>query len=150
MFHYMPLKPRLGRLFQTVNLIQLLHEHCTREDDGVLRDLWDTDRWKRWYSSTGEFEGDVNGICLGFCSDGVNPFKSMHCQYSMWPLMITVMNFPIALRKSIAGILLLGKSTRFNFVNRFDVLWRSLHRKIPTIFSTLFNTSEQLILKYVI
>ena len=46
---------------------------------------------------------------LSFCSAGVNLFKALHVVYSLWSLMITVVNFPVALCKSFAGILLLGK-----------------------------------------
>ena len=81
-----------------------------------MRDIWDTERWKKdWYGVDGEYEGDRSGVTLSFCSDGVNPYKSMHEVYSMWPLMITVMNLPIALPKSIGGILLLGIENIFFF-----------------------------------
>ena len=45
---------------------------------------------------------------MSFCSDGVNPLKTMHLVYSMWPLMVSILNFPVALRKSVGGILLVG------------------------------------------
>jgi hypothetical protein len=107
-YKYMPITHRIARLFQDENLVKIIQLHCTRSDDGVLRDLWDTERWKKWYDCDGEFGGDKRGVTLSFCTDGVNPFKAMHLIKSIWPLMITVMNFPIALRKSCAGILLLG------------------------------------------
>ena len=105
----MPIGPRLARMFQDENLVKILQKHCSRTEDGILRDLWDTERWKRWYSKGGEFDGDPSGITLSFCSAGVNLFKALHVVYSLWSLMITVVNFPVALCKSFAGILLLGK-----------------------------------------
>ena len=52
--------------------------------------------------------GDKSACTLSFCSDGVNPFKTMHVVYSMWPLMLPILNLPVALRKSVGGILLVG------------------------------------------
>ena len=43
-----------------------------------------------------------------FFSDGVNPYKSMHVIYSMWSIMLSLLNFPMTLRKSVGGILLVG------------------------------------------
>ena len=53
-------------------------------------------------------KGDCTGYVLSFCSDGVNRYKSMHVVYLMWPIMLSLLNFPIPLRKSVGGILLVG------------------------------------------
>ena len=108
-FKYFPLIPRIARIYQTENLVKLLHEHSVRPDDGFLKDILDTDRWKKqWFGQNGEFNGLSSGCVLNFCTDGVNPFKTMHLVYSMWPMMVSVLNFPISFRKSVGGILLLG------------------------------------------
>ena len=67
-----------GRLFQYENMVAIVLEHCSRKEDCVLRDIWDTELWK------GQFGGDTNGVRLGLCTDGVSPFKGMHVVYSMW------------------------------------------------------------------
>ena len=126
----MEIGPRIGRLYQNENLVRILQHHCTREDDGLMRDLWDTSKWKqKWYGMNGLFKGDPKGITMSFCTDGVNPYKTMHHVYSMWPLMITIMNFPIALRKSVGGILLLGM-----VFSREDI------RVLKSIYKNLFLT----------
>ena len=38
---------------------------------------------------------DSNGCVLSFCSDGVNPYKSMHVVYSVWSIMLSLLNFSI-------------------------------------------------------
>ena len=78
-----------------------------RPKDGYIKDIWDTARWGKWFIKDGEFEGS-HGFAMSFCSDGVNPFKTMHTVCSIWPLMISSLNFPSALRKSVGGIMLVG------------------------------------------
>ena len=69
----------------------------------------DTPRWKDdWFGPGGEFDEQQSGCVLNFCTDGVNPFKSLKTVYSMWPMMLSVLNFPVAFRKSVGGIMLLG------------------------------------------
>ena len=107
-FKYFPLSPRIARIYQNENLVKLLQAHSSRQDDGILKDVFDTDRWKKsWFGENGEFKRDT-GCALNFCTDGVNPFKTMHLIYSMWPLMTSILNFPISFRKSVGGIMLLG------------------------------------------
>ena len=61
-YHYMPIAPRISRLFQDINLVKVLQLHCSREHDGVLRDLWDTERWKGWFLQDGELGGESVGV----------------------------------------------------------------------------------------
>ena len=108
-FKYLPLSPRLARIYQNENLVALLQSHVSRPDDGYLHDILDTPRWKNdWFGSDEEFDGLMPGSVLNFCTDGVNPFKAINTVYSMWPMMVSLLNFPISFRKSVGGILLLG------------------------------------------
>jgi len=45
---------------------------------------------------------------LALCTNGVNPFAHNRVQYSMWPIMLTLLNLPRNLRNSFASILLGG------------------------------------------
>ena len=104
-FKYFPIIPRIARMFQDTNLSQLLQEHSTCTDNGMLKDILDTERWKKdWFSDHGEFQGDLSCV-LNFCTDGVNPFRTIGVNYSMWPMMMSVLNFPVSFRKSVGGIL---------------------------------------------
>ena len=47
-------------------------------------------------------------MAVNFSTDGVNPLKTIGYNYSMWPMMMSVLNFPISFRKSVHGILFLG------------------------------------------
>ena len=105
---YLPLKPPIARMCQDENLIKIMQLHCARKGDGFLRDIWDTNQWKEeWFGRNGEFGGN-DGVALDFCTDGINPMKTMQLVYSVWPLMISVLNLPISRRKSIGGIMVVG------------------------------------------
>ena len=70
--------------------------------------LFLTSSWRRNYGSNGLFNGDNRGISLALCTDGVNPFAHNRVQYSMWPIMLTLLNLPRNLRNRFASILLVG------------------------------------------
>ena len=107
-FKYLPLAPQLARMYQNENLVSLLQAHSTRNKDGIMKDILDTDRWKKlWFGPNREFN-DNTGCVLNFCTAGVNPYKTMHLVYSMWPMMMCALNFLISFQKSVWGILLLG------------------------------------------
>lgn len=53
----------------------------------------------------GVFGGDPRGIALALCTDGVNPFAHNRVVYSMWPIMLTLLNLPW---KLFSNILLVG------------------------------------------
>lgn len=57
---------------------------------------------------TGIFGGDHRGVSLALCTDGVNPFAHNQVVYSMWPIMLTLLNLPQRLRNLFANILLVG------------------------------------------
>ena len=97
-FKYFPIGPRISRLYQDGNLIKILHDHSSGPKGGK----------NDWFGSSGIIKGVSNGCVLSFCSDSAKPYKSMHVVYSMWPIMLSLLNFPIPLRKFANGILLVG------------------------------------------
>ena len=109
-FTYLPLKPRLSRLFGTSNMAQVLQSHAVVEvsETEPIYDIQQSSAWKKAYSNTGLFQGDPRGISLSLCTDGVNPFAHNRVSYSMWPIMLTLLNLPRKLRNRFASILLVG------------------------------------------
>ena len=106
-FKYFPIGPRKGRLYQDKILTKTLHAHSSRPEGGFIKDMWDTNRKKNdCFGSSGIMKGDCPGYVLSFCSDGVNRYKSMHVVYLMWPIMLSLLNFPF--EESVCGILLVG------------------------------------------
>ena len=106
-FTYLPLGPRLERMFGTPNLSQIVQSHCPRSD-GYIYDIHDSIVWEQSYSTQGIFSGDSRGISLGLCTDGVNPFSQNRVSYSMWPIVLTVLNLPRLTRYKSSSLFLVG------------------------------------------
>ena len=109
-FTYLPLKPRLARLFNTSNMAQVLQSHAVlrESDESSIYDIHQSTAWNDAYRVDGLFGGDKRGISLALCTDGVNPFAHNKVAYSMWPIMLTLLNLPRYMRNLFASILLVG------------------------------------------
>ena len=108
-FIYMPLGPRLERMFGTSNLSQIVQAHSSRvKMPGVMYDIHDSPSWKALFSPEGIFKGDKRGVAFSLCTDGVNPFSVQRISYSMWPIMVTLLNLPRDIRNNFSNILLVG------------------------------------------
>ena len=108
MFCYLPLGPCLMRLFGTSNLAKLVQEHGKVSHTSVMHDIHDAPVWKDAYERNGIFGGDSRGISLSLCTDGVNPFSHLRCNYSMWPIMLCLINLPRNIRNNFNNIFLVG------------------------------------------
>ena len=128
-FRYIPLAPRLQRLFHDSYMSQKLQSHSKRNDEPtskVMTDIHDSAAWTSKYSDNGAFQGDPRGVSLALCTDGMNPFSKMNQTYSMWPIVLTVLNLPRHIR-NLAGSMLLsgiipGRSEPKNMDAYLDVL----------------------------
>ena len=107
-FTYLPLKPRLTRFFGSSNLASALQSHVQLPFSKSISDIQQAKAWKEAYSSTGVFKGDPRGVSLALCTDGVNPFAHNKVSYSMWPIMMTILNLPRKMRNHFGSILLVG------------------------------------------
>lgn len=108
-FTYIPIGPRLARLYGEVNLAQLVMSHPGSDYDGD--EMWDVHHsasWKELYSENGYFGGDKMGISFALELDGVNPFHNIGAIYSMTPIMLTILNFPRHIRNAFGNINLVG------------------------------------------
>ena len=108
-FIYLPLQPRLTRMFGSQNIAEILQSHGgSLKHSPLMYDIHDSPIWKGAYSADGLFNGDKRGISLAFCTDGVNPYSHNRVTYSMWPIMLTLLNLPRSIRNSFSSIFLLG------------------------------------------
>ena len=72
------------------------------------------------------FASDPLGLALQFCMDGTNPFAKETVTFSMWPIVLSILNLPPNLRHrpsflQLVGIIL-GKSEPANTDLYLDVL----------------------------
>ena len=107
-FTYLPLGPRLTRLLGDVNLAELVQTHSGSELHYEVHDIHGSPSWAKTYSPQGIFNGDKRGISLALCTDGVSHFNHNWVSYSMWPIMLTILNLPRAIRNHFGNILLVG------------------------------------------
>ena len=107
-FLYLPIRPRLERISGTSKLSQIVQAHGLLSDSENILDIQDAPVWKQAFKPDGIFKGDPRGIGLSLCTDGVNPFSHQRVTYSMWPIMMTILNLPRHVRNCFSNILLLG------------------------------------------
>ena len=108
-FKYIPLFPRLRRMFANSVMSELLQSHSSNSGDGILvSDIHQSPAWATKYDKEESFQGDPRGISLAFCSDGMNPFAKEGLSYSMWPIVLTVLNLPRHIRNLAGSVLLTG------------------------------------------
>ena len=75
-FVYMPIGPRLERLYGTKNnIISELLQSYTNISSDKMNDIQDSPCWKALFGVDGPFGGDKRGLALSLCVDGVNPFS---------------------------------------------------------------------------
>lgn len=109
-FKYIPLAPRIKRMFANKNVSELLQKHQDKhaKSETSISDFHETNAWKSLYSADGYFKGDPRGISLSLCTDGTNPFSKEKISYSMWPIALTILNLPFGVRNLPKSILLAG------------------------------------------
>jgi len=73
-----------------------------------IKDIHDSKVWKDAYAGDGVFHGDVRGIALSLCMDGLNPYSKNKVNYSMWPIVLGLLNLPRSIRFLYENVLLTG------------------------------------------
>ncbi|KAI8490598.1 hypothetical protein Bbelb_318660 [Branchiostoma belcheri] len=111
-FFFLPLIPRLRRLYEIKAFSHLLSKHMDRGvANDIVRDIHDSPGWHRQFEQGGLFEGDPRHLLLQFCQDGMNPFDMRKNVYSMSPQLMKVMNLPMTAREKLGFLLLVGLIT---------------------------------------
>ncbi|XP_052724058.1 uncharacterized protein LOC128193906 [Vigna angularis] len=92
---YLPLVPRLKRLFSNSNDAKLMRWHADgRIKDGNLRHPADAMQWKNFDSMFPNFCEDSRNIRFGLATDGMNPYGNLSSKHSSWPVMLVIYNLP--------------------------------------------------------
>ena len=108
-FIYLPVGPRISRIFGEESLAKLLQCHDgSIHTHSLMWDIHDSPVWKDLYSEEGYFQGNRNGISFALELDGVNPYHNVGIQYSMTPIMLTLLNLPRNVRNQFGNIFLVG------------------------------------------
>ena len=93
---YLPIIPRLKRLYTKPDMAKLMRWHAEgRIDDGMLRHPDDSPRWKYMHRKFPENIGDdLRNVRLALSTDGMNLFSNMSTMHSTWPLNLCIYNLP--------------------------------------------------------
>ncbi|XP_058729647.1 uncharacterized protein LOC131601773 isoform X2 [Vicia villosa] len=93
--HYLPLTPRLKRLYASMSSAPHMTWHYeTRREPGVLCHPSDGESWKHFDQVYPDFAAEPRNVRLGLCTDGFAPFNHTTSRYSCWPVIVTPYNLP--------------------------------------------------------
>lgn len=104
-FSYASLRESLELYFGCSNIAQFMQGlggGGMHIPNGMLNDITETAKWREWTDT----EDNTPTIILGMNTDGINPYHSQGIQYSMWPLILTIMNLPKHIRNKEKGFIL--------------------------------------------
>ncbi|KAJ9539147.1 hypothetical protein OSB04_031880 [Centaurea solstitialis] len=92
---YLPIVPRLKRLFANAKDAKLLRWHAEeRKKDGKIGYVTDSPQWRNINSDFEDFGEKVRNIRFGLSSDGINPFGNMSSRHSTWPVLLCIHYLP--------------------------------------------------------
>ena len=109
-FYYYPLGPRWKRMYGNATIAEVLQSHGDRDMHPTINvnDIIGSKSWCKAYSPQGFFKGEKRGVSAQLSTDGVNPFSRNKVVYSMWPIMLTVLNLPKRVRNLFSNMMLVG------------------------------------------
>ncbi|GKA67005.1 uncharacterized protein Tco_0766813 [Tanacetum coccineum] len=133
---YLPIKPRLERLFSNekdAKLLRWLAEE--RKIDGKMRHLADSLQWNI-DNEFKEFGDEIRNIRYGLSSDGINPFGNMSSRHSTWPVLLCVYNLPpwLCMKQKYIMMSLLIQGPK-QPVNDIDIYLKPLIKDMQDIWS---------------
>lgn len=102
-FTYSSVKSHLNNLFKCTNIAQVMQEAGGCGGFSLVNDLTETRMWSEWL-----LPPNSNKVILGLNTDGMNPYHGSGIQYSMWPIILCVMNLPARLRNKNDALILTG------------------------------------------
>jgi hypothetical protein len=126
-YHYLPFAPRLSQLLRCKLTRKFFNYEEHREvEENIITDIFDGTNWKRFKQMMGDKEKLIG---LEMSWDGVNPFDNR--KDSMWPVFLSILNFPSTLRSQIhCGLHMVaiddgGYCVFDALVKEFNDLWRN-------------------------
>ncbi|KAL1321193.1 hypothetical protein AAHE18_14G110700 [Arachis hypogaea] len=93
--HYLPLIPRLQRLYASMSTAPyMLWHHQNRRNDDVMTHPSHGEAWKHFDTKHPHFSSESRNVRLGICFDGFSPNVHFSTPYSCWPVIVTPYNLP--------------------------------------------------------
>lgn len=98
-FLYLPIIARVKATFANAMLAELIRYPSSRQSDDVIRDFHDGAIWKQQFVP--HFGNSPRNMCFSVCVDGVRVAEQPN--YEIWPITVSVLNFPPWLRAKRAA-----------------------------------------------
>lgn len=98
-FAYVSVEQSLENYFGCFNIAQIVQPAGSRTlnvNGQIIKDVVETEIWSDWTSPDPD-EGETK-VIIGLNTDRVNPYHSQGIQYSLWPIILIVMNLPHNIR----------------------------------------------------
>jgi len=94
--HYLPIIPRLKRLFASHSSAQHMRWYYENpREPGVLCHPFDGKAWKYFDRTWPDFAFEPHNVRRGLYADGFSPFSSKYAKpYSCWLIILTSYNLP--------------------------------------------------------
>ena len=141
---YIPITPRLQRLFMSLRTTKHMKRHQSYEAvDGVMVHPYDGEVQKHFNNVHPHFSTKSRKVRHGLCINKFNPFRSFVAPYSCWLVILTIYNLPsemcIRLEFMFLSIVILGPSSLGQNV---DVCLRSLIDELMRQWSSIALTYD--------
>jgi hypothetical protein len=96
---YMPLTPRMKRLFLSKKIARHMrwHKEGVSENDQVMVHPSDSEAWKALVDFDVDFVRDVRNVCIGLATDGFLPYNMSAASYPFWLVFAILYNLPPSL-----------------------------------------------------
>jgi hypothetical protein len=92
---HFPLIPRLVRWYKSPRIAGLLRwAHNNKSTDGKMHGVHDSPAWRAIDTKFPSFASGFRNIRMALSADGFNPFSSLLCQWSTWPVFVFIYNLP--------------------------------------------------------
>jgi hypothetical protein len=95
---YIPITPRLKRLFMCEEMAQQMRWHKEgirdSEDTNIMSHPVDAEAWHTLYRFDLEFARDPRSVRLSLSTVGFRPYNSDSIAYSYWPVFVMPYNLP--------------------------------------------------------
>jgi hypothetical protein len=97
--HYMPLTPRIKRLFLSKKTTRHMrwHKEGLCENNQVKVHLSDSEAWKALDDFDVDFAMDARNVHIGLATDVCSPYNMSASSYSCWPVFTILYNLPTSL-----------------------------------------------------
>ncbi|XP_021991209.1 uncharacterized protein LOC110887964 [Helianthus annuus] len=141
--YYMPIGPRLQRLFYSKKTAQHLTWHADRSLSEKMSHPSEGRAWHHFNSVFPDFAKETRNIRLGLCTDGFCPNNTSGTSYSCWPVFITVYNLPpwLALKEKYVQMPLLIPGPN-NPTQNIDVFLQPLVDELKMLFTHGIETYD--------